>query len=347
MKTNYLNILLLSLLLVLVSCKKEEETTKAFMSGRVEFDFPQYVITGQTITSYASGITQPKYAEYMWISTNFRFPTGDTLKGQSLTLVAPDEPGDYSIRAQASASDYYNSYTDHDFTVISIEGGSVEGFSIPETFIIDERDSEKYYYSQYGSLDWFVHNLRFAGDTANVDVTQRDTIGRAYQNSDEIGQIFGRLYSWNEATGGESGQGLGGGPQGICPQGWSVPTKEDWEDLAEAVGGAEYSYFDIWDELGSPLTAPITFNDKPLWPYSPDNLHSNTSGWNGIPSGNSNDNHSKFENIGQYGMWWSAVESEDGTKGNYKYIFYNNSTVNHHFVDKDAYGVSVRCVRVH
>ena len=51
--------------------------------------------------------------------------------------------------------------------------------------------------------------------------------------------MFGRLYTWNDATGGESASGLGNGVQGVCPEGWSIPTAEDWVDLAMAVNGGE------------------------------------------------------------------------------------------------------------
>jgi uncharacterized protein (TIGR02145 family) len=46
----------------------------------------------------------------------------------------------------------------------------------------------------------------------------------------------------NDATGKVSGSGLGGGPQGACPPGWTVPTNEDWEDLAKALKGSAVGF---------------------------------------------------------------------------------------------------------
>ncbi len=344
-KNQRLIILISSIFLLLVSCKKEEEQTKKFMTGSVEFDFPSYVMTGQQVTSYASGITSPKNPVYAWVSSNLGI-ANDTVVGQSLTITMPTNPGEYTIRALAFADGYYNSSKDHNIVVISISGGSVEGLATSEQVITDPRDSEQYQVNRYGSLMWFIENLRYAGDTANTNPELRDTVGYAYENSDAIGKIFGRLYSWNEATGSQAGQGLAGGPQGVCPPGWSIPTEEDWLDLANAVSPGEYEYFNVWSDLGNYLTAPIAFNDSSLWPYSPNNPHSNSSMWNGIPSGNYNNFADDFENVGQYGMWWSSIEDESGTMGNYRYIFYNNSSVNQHFVDKDSYGVSVRCVKL-
>ena len=75
-----------------------------------------------------------------------------------------------------------------------------------------------------------------------------------------------------------------------------------------------------------------------MWPYSPDNLHTNIVGWNGFPTGNSRDNYSEFENIAVYGMWWSSAEMEGGMVP-YRFIYYNTGTCDAYYTDKDTYGV--------
>ena len=62
------------------------------------------------------------------------------------------------------------------------------------------------------------------------------------EGADDIGLVLGRLYTWKEATLGESKSGLGEGPQGICPDGWTVPTNEDWEALAKTLSGEEHPF---------------------------------------------------------------------------------------------------------
>ena len=331
------------MVLALFSCKKEEEEYE-YMTGSVNFDFPTYVVVDQVIESYASGITDPSDPIYFWVASGLQLEGGDTVYSQSIRVTVPHEPGEYSITAFARHEGYYSRNKEVTVVAITDEGDAVSGWTRTQETFTDPRDGSEYYVRDYGNLTWFVQNLRYAGDEDNV-------LGRAYENSDGVGSVFGRLYSWNDATGGQAGSGLGGGPQGACPEGWSVPTMEDWEDLANAVvaetgiEGVSTGFSDNWKGLGEVLTAPIMINGSSMWPYSPDNTHTNVVDWNGIPAGNSTGGYSSFENIAQYGMWWASSELDNGMAP-YRYVYYNTADFDVYYSDKDSYGVSVRCVRL-
>ncbi len=322
-----------------VACKKDDDDgNRESMSGSVNFDFPTYAVAGQKVESYVSGVMTPPDPEYMWVSHDMDISETDTVYGQSISFYLPEEPGEYTISVFAMHPEYYSLNKEATVTVISADLEDVGGVEPGDDEFVDPRDGEVYYTVRYGNLEWFTQNLRYAG-TADAP------LGCAYENSDGIDMVFGRLYSWNDATGGVSGSGLGNGPQGACPDGWSVPTREDWEDLARSVGGKEYDFYDTWKGLGDIMTASITMSGVEMWPYSPDNDHSNTSRWNGFPSGNSRDGYGDFENISVYGMWWSSMELEDGTVP-YRFVYYDADTFDVYYTDKDTYGVSVRCVRL-
>lgn len=331
-------------LLAVFSCKDEDEDSYDAMTGNVNFDFPTYVVVGQVIETYASGITDPADPIYFWVSTGLELEGGDTVYSQSVRVTVPDEPGEYSITAFARHEGYYSKNKIVDVVAITDDDEAVSGWTKTPDVITDERDGSQYYVKDYGHLTWFVQNLRYAGDGD-------ETLGRAYENSDGVGNVFGRLYSWNDATGGVSGSGLGGGPQGACPEGWSVPTMEDWEDLASTIvdemglEGVSTDFLDSWKGLGEIMTAPILINGDGMWPYSPDNMHTNDVDWNGIPAGNSRSSYATFENIAQYGVWWSSSELENGMVP-YRYAYYNGGDMDVYYSDKDTYGVSVRCVRL-
>ena len=197
---------------LLSSCKKSDsEITKPYMEGEVEFDFPAFIGRLQNVTVTASGITKPDEVTYKWISSSM---FSDTLVATTITVCTPDTLGEFAIVGYAFAEGYYASYTTKTFnTVDPAKGGSLKGLPVAQDIFTDERDGKTYDVVSAGSLQWFAQNLGWNG------------AGRSFHDSPVMDVVVGRLYSWNEATGGETGSGLAGGPQGACPQGVERPHK--------------------------------------------------------------------------------------------------------------------------
>ena len=82
-----------------------------------------------------------------------------------------------------------------------------------EDSFIDERDGQRYRTVRIGNQIWMAENLNYnTDDSFNADCDE-------FHNDK-----YGRLYSQNAA-------------QRACPHGWHLPTKEEFEELIECVGG--------------------------------------------------------------------------------------------------------------
>jgi len=100
----------------------------------------------------------------------------------------------------------------------------------------DSRDGKKYKTVNINGKIWMAQNLN-AGTMVNTsnggdrsDGYQMNN-GKAekfcYRNDPANCEIYGGLYQWDEAMGYLNSE----GPTGICPDGWHLPTNQEWHDL--------------------------------------------------------------------------------------------------------------------
>lgn len=99
-------------------------------------------------------------------------------------------------------------------------------FGCGETFT-DPRDGEVYPIVCIGDQVWMARNLNYAAP------------GSDYFNNDPAnGPILGRLYSWNTLMNGQPPSStVPSGIQGLCPNGWHIPSNQEVVKLANFLGG--------------------------------------------------------------------------------------------------------------
>ena len=307
----------------ILSCKEEEEETVSSetMVGSVQFDIPYYVLKGETVTMSASGIDYPKDVSYRWYVSGVY---ADSLATNPVSVRFPDSLGTFTVSAVSYSPGYYIVTNTQQVTTIDTTWNtSFTGLHKSRNVICDDRDGQAYRYETFGDLDWFTQNLAWGGIP--------------YRASKATASFFGNFYSWEMAMANGN----------VCPEGWRVPTNEDWESLAKVLnGGVALPFIGNWPGLGEKASADVYLNESRMWPYSPDNLHTNSFGWNAMPLGYAFVSDPTVSGLNEYGCWWSATE-KDATHGYYRYIWYDNGDFPMSYTGKSDMMASVRCVRTH
>ena len=104
----------------------------------------------------------------------------------------------------------------------------------------DPRDTTRYRVITIGGQAWMAENLNI-GRQKPLDQMSRDNgiIEKyCYNDSKENCQALGGLYTWDEAVKyNRPANKKRKHVQGICPDGWHVPSEKEWKALAENLGG--------------------------------------------------------------------------------------------------------------
>ena len=189
----------------------------------------------------------------------------------------------------------------------------------------DERDGQTYKTVKMpdGKV-WMAQNLNYKPESGN---------SWCYGNDESMGEKYGRLYDWDTA-------------KIVCPKGWRLPSREDWDYLGQAVGGertpGEYGRIH-WYGAGKKLKSKSGWNRDDYKNVSGNNNGTDNYGFSALPGG-TRYSSGTFYDAGLYGIWWMATEAEDNTDIAYiQGIYCNSDSVYEDFYDK-SYGFSVRCV---
>lgn len=169
----------------------------------------------------------------------------------------------------------------------------------------DPRDGQIYATVDIGSQTWMAENLNY--ETPN---------SWTYDNDPANGDIYGRLYIWEEAL-------------TVCPSGWHLPTDEEWSTLrtflGEGVAGGKMKE-----------TGTTHWN-------APNVAATNSSGFTALPGGYRNGYGGSFYHLGTIGYFWSATEYSS-TSAWYYYLSNDGGWLqdgNH----SKTHGSSVRCIK--
>lgn len=336
LKMKFRDLLLLSLALVIcsISCKKDDdEETKEYLSGSIKISLQAYVSPGYTKSFQVDTMSTLSRADGGSIGYYFRvsaFALLDTVKrendrvARAFTLVVPDSLGTFSLQVAGFSTDYYSSSAEAPFTTVIPghgKGSSITGFDIKDTdrLFTDPRDKRDYYVFTAGNTEWMRENLAWNG------------AGVPYNHCDVMSGIFGRFYTWEEA-------------QNACPEGWRLPSENDWQNLALSMGVTGELYESIPGVAGK-LMEDVKFNGSAMWPFERYVKKTNEARFSAMPVGYAltGDGIAKFKDIYSYAVFWSSDQDKDG--GYCRYLYKEQDYLYSGVRDKSSFAASVRCVK--
>ena len=203
----------------------------------------------------------------------------------------------------------------------------------------DERDGNEYKTVQIGQQVWMAENLKYLPSVSNpgsVSKTNPHYYVYVYNGTNVANakatdnyKTYGVLYNWSAVMDGAASSSANpSGVQGVCPSGWHVPSKAEWEELINTVGGADLAGYKL-KEAGTDH-------------WNVNNTTDNQTGFTALPGGYLR-NINLFDDIYNYGYWWSTTEkdSNDAFRIQMNYI---NGQVTIFGSSKETAAINIRCV---
>lgn len=201
----------------------------------------------------------------------------------------------------------------------------------------DKRDGNKYAVVEIGDKIWMAENLRYTDSSKTKNLKGNVW---CYENKADNCSKYGPLYSWTAAMDFESEYNSTRKNMvtyhvydGICPDGWHIPSTLEWQDLKNALQnqsvsdiavGASMKSIDGWVQGDSASKAMNRF------------------GFNALPAGRRNSENGEFMSTGKYAFFWASDEVDEGTSIGWGLRYdWDRLEVGNYYKD---HGMSVRCV---
>ncbi len=275
-----------------------------------------------------------------------------------LVLVEEPQPGDLIYYAEGV---WHTIPMGSEGQVLKIVGGSPAwAYSGPEWGTVSDIDGNVYQTKIIGMQEWMAENLRTtqyrdgtsiltglsANEWANAtegaySVFPHDGI-EGIDSEAQMVDLYGKFYNWFAVD----------DERGLCPDGWRVPTDNDWQELEDFL-------LDQYDainpdnlgnalkscrQVGSPLGGECDTENHPRWNAHGTHYGTDDADFSGLPAGSRNYLGNHF-NLGNMSFWWTSSTYPDNPQNViYRRMFNNQGVLNHNNTQKQA-GFSVRCIK--
>lgn len=239
---------------------------------------------------------------------------------------------------------------------VSVESGATTEVALPLFLTVTDVDGNIYRTVRIGEQRWTAENLRVTHYRNGDPVPRRQSVEAwkdarisgtgawvYYDNDPSNVEAYGRLYNQHAVA----------DPRGLCPQGWHVPTEDEWQALESTLGMSEEAIQDtLWrggeDALGGKLKSRKT-EPSPHTGWSGANLGAtNETGFTAVPNGfrvgkplEASQTEGEFNRLGDEAPFWSSTPFGSrfwarSVKTDERGIYRQAA---------DGFGLAVRCVQ--
>ena len=214
-------------------------------------------------------------------------------------------------------------------------------------YVVDY-DGNYYDAVQIGTQCWMKQNLRvthFPDGNSIPAATSSQSQACYYPNNNMAAQVsqYGLLYNWYAAMNGAASSNANpSGVQGICPDGWHLPSYAEWDLLVNYVSSlSRYSCNGDVNYIAKSLSSKTGWSSY----YYPCCVGWNMSTNNGtrfsaMPMGYWSDN---FYDVYTAANYWTSTQA-NASNSHHRYLVYSTTGVGNSNTNKSN-GISVRCLR--
>jgi uncharacterized protein (TIGR02145 family) len=213
----------------------------------------------------------------------------------------------YHIRAYATNS-------------IGTSYGSDMSFMTYNSDAVSDKSGNYYNVVTIGKQTWMQEDLKYPADgialamdtknsrrkylfEGNLSENPALSIKNKYQLTDD------NLFTWWEAMNGEtSSNTVPSGVRGVCPDGYHLPSKAEWEIFKDYLINNGYGYGGSGNGIAKAMATKTGWRDTTIVGAPGNNKETNnTSGFSGFPGGYIDTDGTHY-GVGKYCSWWSSTQ---------------------------------------
>lgn len=202
-------------------------------------------------------------------------------------------------------------------------------------FFTDDRDGKEYGWAKIGNQVWMAENLAYLPEVSGTDFSKTQAKYYVYDfvnvdlteaKGDSTYLFYGALYNWAAVMDGATATSAApSGVAGICPADWHIPSRDEWQEMLDYLGGIKVA--------GKKLQHGLEWSSA----------GQNSYAFSALPNGYfKQENFMGLGNESGFAQWWSTTEDLANFYSSLKIDAQGQASWQ---ANNSGIGLAVRCVK--